>query len=57
MWHYIHEERDDKSFMEVERVSWGWNSSALFSKSGCVRNSDMKSPLRLALVRGSCHYV
>jgi hypothetical protein len=49
MWHYINKERDDKSFMGVERVSWGWNSSALFSKSECVGNSDLKSPLRLAL--------
>jgi hypothetical protein len=23
MWHYIYEERDDKSFMGAERVSWG----------------------------------
>jgi len=31
MWHHINEERDDKSFMGVERVSWGWN---------CFQNSD-----------------
>jgi hypothetical protein len=42
--------RDDKSFMEVERVSWGWNSSVLFSKYGCIGNRVMKSPLRLALL-------
>jgi hypothetical protein len=47
MWHHINEERDDKSFMKVERVLWGWNSSALFPKSGCVGNSEMKSTLRL----------
>jgi hypothetical protein len=35
--------------MRVERVLWGWNSSTLFLKFRCVRNSDMKSPLRLAL--------
>jgi hypothetical protein len=23
MWHRIDEERDDKSFMRIERVSWG----------------------------------
>jgi hypothetical protein len=23
MWHHIYEERDDKSFMGAERVSWG----------------------------------
>jgi hypothetical protein len=28
--------RDDKRFMGVERVSWGWNSSALFLKYGCI---------------------
>jgi hypothetical protein len=49
MWHYINEERDDKSFMGVERVLWGWNSSVMFPKSECVGNSNMKSPLRLAL--------
>jgi hypothetical protein len=49
MWHHINEERDDKSFMGAERISWGRNSSALFPKSECVENNDMKSPLRLAL--------
>jgi hypothetical protein len=34
--------------MRVERVSWGWNSSALFPKFGRVENSDIKSPLKLA---------
>jgi hypothetical protein len=48
MWYHINEEKDNKSFMEVERVLWGWNSSALFLKFGCVENSDMKFPLRLA---------
>jgi hypothetical protein len=49
-WPYVNEERDDKSFMGVERVSWGWNSSALFPKYKCVGNWDMKLALRLALV-------
>ena len=35
MWYYINEEIDDKSFMKVERVSWGWNSFVLFSKYKC----------------------
>jgi hypothetical protein len=48
-WHRVNEERDDKSFIGVERVSWGWNSSALFSKYKCVRNWDMKLAMRLAL--------
>jgi hypothetical protein len=30
--------RDDESFMEVKRVSWGLHSSALFSKYECVEN-------------------
>jgi len=37
MWCYINEERDDKSFMGVERVS------------SCVGNCVMKHPLRMAL--------
>ena len=41
-WHCIDKERDDESFMGVERVSWGWNSSALFSKYGRVGNWTMK---------------
>jgi hypothetical protein len=49
MWHRINEVRDDKSFMGVERVSWGWNSSALFSKYRCVENWVTKPPLRLVL--------
>jgi hypothetical protein len=48
MWHHIYEERDDKSFMGAERVSWGWNSFALFPKFRCARNNDIKSPLKLA---------
>jgi hypothetical protein len=36
--------------MGAERVSWGWNSSALFPKYKCIGNRAMKSPLRLALV-------
>jgi len=44
MWHRINKERDDKSFMGVERVSYGWNSSALFLKYGCV------PPLRLGKI-------
>jgi hypothetical protein len=36
--------------MGAERVSWGWNSSALFPKYKCVENWDMKLALRLALV-------
>jgi hypothetical protein len=47
-WHCIDEERDDESFMGVERVSWGSNSSALFLKYKCVGNWAMKPPLRLA---------
>ena len=49
-WHCIDEERDDESFIGVERISWGWNSSALFSKYGCVRNWVMKPPLRPAKI-------
>jgi hypothetical protein len=49
MWHRINEERDNKSFMGVEIVSCGRNSSSLFLKSGCVGNCDMKSSVRLAL--------
>jgi hypothetical protein len=49
MWHCINEVRDDKSFIEIERVSWRWNYSALFSKYGCVRNWIIKLSLRLTL--------
>ena len=40
---YLWREIDDKSFIGVERVPWGWNSSILFPKYGCVENWDMKS--------------
>jgi hypothetical protein len=44
---YIDEERDDRSFiMGAEIVSWGWNSTTLFSKYECVGN--MKPPPWLA---------
>jgi hypothetical protein len=36
MWHHINEERDDKSFMGVKRVLWGWNSSV-----HCFQNLNM----------------
>jgi hypothetical protein len=32
MWHRIDKERDEESFMGVERASWRRNSSALFPK-------------------------
>ena len=48
-WYCLDEEREDKSFMGVERVSRGWNSSALFPKYRCVGNWEMKPSLRLAL--------
>jgi hypothetical protein len=38
MWHRINEVRDDKSFIGVERVSWGLNFSALFLKYRYVEN-------------------
>jgi hypothetical protein len=52
-WHCIDEERDDRSFMGVEIVSWGWNSSALFPKYKYVGN--MKLPLWLALEADNEH--
>jgi len=48
MWRYINEERDDKSFMGVERVSSPLNSYALFPKYGCVENCVMKLVLRMS---------
>jgi len=39
MWHYIKEESDDKSFMVVERVSWGMKLFYTVSKKyWCVEN-------------------
>jgi len=40
MWHYINKERDDKSFVGVERVSSLWNSSALFLKYDVLKTES-----------------
>jgi hypothetical protein len=48
MWHHINEEKDDNSFIGVEKVSWDETLLHCFLKSRCFENSDMKSPLRLA---------
>jgi len=46
-WHCINEERGAESFMGVETVSQGHNSSTPFPKYEYVENQDMKPPLRL----------
>ena len=39
-WHCIDEERDDESFIGVERVLWGRNSSARFLKYGLLKTGS-----------------